>query len=80
MRFEAMMNQALMANQELIKFINPFQLMQVAKEDTKLAWLMFNNAQKKMILHEEMMQQQQMQMGTLQSLFHLIIPLDKKSL
>lgn len=62
MRFEAMMNQSLMANQELIKFINPFQLMQVAKEDTKLAWLMFNNAQKKMILHEEMMQQQQMQM------------------
>lgn len=53
LRFEAMMNQAMMATPELNLFINPFQLMQMAKEDVKLAWLYFNQGQKKMILHQQ---------------------------
>lgn len=62
LRFEAMMQQSLASNPELIKFINPFQLMQMAKEDTKLAWVMFNNGQKKMLLHQERMQRENLQM------------------
>lgn len=62
LRFDAMMNQSLAASPELIKFINPFELMQVAKENTKLAWLMFNNGQKRMLLHEEQMQRENLQM------------------
>lgn len=50
-RFEAMLNQALSVNQDLILFINPFQLMQIAKEDVKMAWAYFNRGQKKMIAH-----------------------------
>lgn len=50
-KFEAMLNQALMANQDLIMFVNPFQLMQIAKEDVKMAWAFFNRGQKKMIAH-----------------------------
>jgi hypothetical protein len=53
MRFEAMMNQAMMATPELNLFINPFQLMQMAKEDVKLAWLYFNQGQKKMLLWQK---------------------------
>lgn len=53
LRFEAMMNQAMMATPELNLFINPFQLMQMAKEDVKLAWLYFNQGQSKMILHQQ---------------------------
>lgn len=62
LRFEAMMNQALMSNQDLVMFVNPFQLMQMAKEDVKLAWVMFNNGQKKMILHQQQMQRENQQM------------------
>jgi hypothetical protein len=50
-KFEAMLNNAIMTNQDMIMFINPFQLMQMAKEDVKLAWLMFNQGQKKMLEH-----------------------------
>lgn len=57
-RFEAMMNQAMMATPELNLFINPFQLMQMAKEDVKLAWLYFNQGQKKMLLHQQQVAQQ----------------------
>lgn len=61
LRFETMMNQALMTNQDLIMFINPFQLMQMAKEDVKLAWLMFNNGQKRMLQHTIQMQRENQQ-------------------
>lgn len=61
LRFEAMMNQSLMTNQDLIMFINPFQLMQMAKEDVKLAWLMFNNGQKRMLQHTIQMQRENQQ-------------------
>ena len=57
-KFEAMMNMSIQANQDLIKFINPFQLMQIAKEDVKMAWAFFNRGQKKMLLYEEAMAKQ----------------------
>ena len=60
-KFEAMLNNAIMTNQDLIMFVNPFQLMQMAKEDVKLAWLMFNNGQKKMIQHRQAEAQQNQQ-------------------
>jgi len=61
MKFEAMLQQAININQDLILFINPFQLMQVAKEDTKLAWALFNNGQKKMLIHRQAEAQQNQQ-------------------
>ena len=60
-KFEAMLNNAIMTNQDLIMFVNPFQLMQMAKEDVKLAWLMFNHGQKKMLEHRAAEAQQNQQ-------------------
>lgn len=60
-KFEAMMLASLNANQDLILFINPFQLMQIAKEDVKMAWAYFNRGQKKMVQHQIGMQQQNQQ-------------------
>ncbi len=48
-RFEVMMNQLIGANPDLMLFIDPFQLIRTAKEDVKLAELLFRHAQKKMI-------------------------------
>jgi hypothetical protein len=48
--FEAKLNQAINANQELIMFCDPFQLSRVAQEDVKLAETLFRQAQKKMLL------------------------------
>ncbi len=60
LRFEAMMNEAIAASPDLLMFINPFMLMQMAKEDVKLAWMMFDNGRKKMLVHQiEMTQQNQ---------------------
>lgn len=61
MKFEAMMNQAIASNPDLVLFINPFELMEMAKEDTKLAWLLFNNGRKKMLLHQQQVAQQNQQ-------------------
>jgi hypothetical protein len=63
LKFEAMMNQAMMASPELLNFINPFQLMQMAKENVKVAWLYFNQGQKKMLVHQQQMAAQQSQMN-----------------
>ena len=52
-KFEAMMNVALQSNPDLILFVNPFQLMQIAKEDVKMAWAFFNRGQKKMVAHQQ---------------------------
>jgi hypothetical protein len=57
-RFEAMMNQAIAASPELISFLDPFQLVRVAQEDVKLAELLFRQAQKKLILHQQQTAQQ----------------------
>lgn len=47
-RFEAYMNQSLAANPELVMYLDPFKLMRIAKEDTKLAECYFNNSMKRM--------------------------------
>ncbi len=60
-KFENMMNIALQTNQELILFINPFQLMQIAKEDIKMAWAYFNRGQKKLVQHQQATAQQNQQ-------------------
>lgn len=65
LRFEAMMNESIAANPDLLLFVNPFLLMQMAKEDTKLAWVMFDNGRKKMLLHQ-IQQQQENQQATIQ--------------
>lgn len=51
-QFEAMMNQSIASNPEMLMFINPFMLMQMAKQDVKLAWLMFDNGRKKMLISQ----------------------------
>lgn len=52
-RFEAMMNQTIAASPELLSFLDPFRLMRVAKEDVKLAELLFRHAQKKLIQYQQ---------------------------
>jgi hypothetical protein len=51
-RFEAFMNQMIAASPELLSFLDPFRLMRTAKEDVKLAELLFRQAQKKLILFQ----------------------------
>ena len=61
-KFEAMMNAAIVASPDLVSFIDPFQIMRVAKEDVKMAEAIFRQGQKKMIIHNQqaaMMNQQQ---------------------
>lgn len=48
-RLEAMMNQAIEANPELILYLDPFKIIRVAKEDVKLAEVLFRQAQKRAI-------------------------------
>ena len=52
-RFEAMLNQALASSPDLVLFVDPFQIMRVAKEDVKLAEALFRRAQKKMIIYNQ---------------------------
>ncbi len=51
-RFEALMTQAIQANQELLLFLDPFRLVRIAKEDAKLAELLFRQAQKKLVAYQ----------------------------
>lgn len=53
MDFRMMMNEAMASTPELVLFIDPFQLVRVAKEDVKLAELLFRQGQKKMLLHQQ---------------------------
>ena len=53
MKFEAIMNQTIVANPDIVLFIDPFQLMRVAKEDVKLAETLFRRGQKKMLLDRQ---------------------------
>jgi hypothetical protein len=62
-RVEAMMNEAIRANGDLLQFLDPFQLMRVAKEDVKLAEAVFRNAQKKFILFQQQQAQQNAQLN-----------------
>lgn len=52
-KFEAILNQAITAQPELLSFLDPFRLMRIAKEDVKLSELLFRNAQKKLILYQQ---------------------------
>lgn len=52
-RFEAILNQSVAASPELLQFLDPFKLVRVAKEDVKLAELLFRQAQKKLILYQQ---------------------------
>lgn len=56
--FQIMMQQAMASTPELVLFIDPFQVIRIAKEDVKLAELVFRQGQKKMLLHQQQMQQQ----------------------
>lgn len=60
-KFEAMMNNALSVNQDLVLFINPFQLSRVAKEDAKLAEELFRQGQKRMLQWQQATAQQNQQ-------------------
>ena len=53
MKFEAIMNQTIVANPDIVLFVDPFQLMRVAKEDVKLAETLFRRGQKKMLLDRQ---------------------------
>ena len=52
-RFDALLQQAMASSPDLVLFVDPFQLMRVAKEDVKLAEAMFRKAQKKMIIYNQ---------------------------
>lgn len=51
--FDLLLNQAMNTTPEIVKFLDPFQLRRIAKEDVKLAETLFRRAQKKMLLWEE---------------------------
>ena len=48
-KFEVMISNAFNATKDLALFVNHFQLMEAAKRDVKLAWALYNQAQKKML-------------------------------
>lgn len=52
-RFEAMLNQAITASPDLIMFLDPFKLIRVAKEDVKLAELLYRQATRKQIAYQQ---------------------------
>lgn len=52
MKFEGFLNQSLAANPDLSLFIDPFKLIRVAKENIKLAELLFRNGQKRMLRNQ----------------------------
>jgi len=60
-KFELVMNEAMRSTPQLVLFIDPFQLMRVAKEDVKLAELLFRQGQKKMLLYQQQQAQQNQQ-------------------
>ena len=52
-KLEAMMNQAMASNPQLIMYIDPFKIMRVAKENAELGELYFRQGQKKFIKTEQ---------------------------
>ena len=62
-KFEALMNQSLASNPQLVLYIDPFQMMRIAKEDVKLAETLFRRGQKKMIQSQQEQAAQQSQMN-----------------
>ena len=62
MRFEALLNQAMATNPDFVMYLDPFQILRVAKEDIKLAEAIFRRAQKKMIITQQQISMQNQQM------------------
>jgi len=52
-KFEIIMNEAMRSTPQLVLFIDPFQLMRIAKEDVKLAEMLFRQGQKKMLVYQQ---------------------------
>ncbi len=52
-KFENFLNQSIAANPEISLFINSFKLTEIAKEDVKLAYLMYDNQMKKMRRYQQ---------------------------
>lgn len=57
-KFEVIMNEAMRSTPQLVLFIDPFLLMRTAKEDVKLAEMLFRQGQKKMLLYQQEQAQQ----------------------
>lgn len=51
-KFEAFLNQGIAANPQLIQYLDPMQLMNIAKSNLKLAQMFFRSAQEKMYVGE----------------------------
>jgi hypothetical protein len=60
-KFEIIMNEAMRSTPELVLFASPFELIRVAKEDVKLAEMLFRQAQKKMLIYQQTQAQQNQQ-------------------
>jgi hypothetical protein len=60
-KFEMMMQQSIQANPELLQFLDPFQLMRIAKEDVELGETLFRQSQKKLIIYQQQTAQQNQQ-------------------
>ena len=52
-KLDAMMNNAITANPQLILYIDPFKIMRIAKENVQLAELYFRQGQKRFIKTEQ---------------------------
>ena len=61
LRFEANVNQYIAAQPDLILFVDPMQLMRVAKENLRMGEVLFRRAQKKMLLWQQETAQQNQQ-------------------
>jgi len=60
-KFEALMQQAMNTTPELSLFVDPMQLMRVAKEDVKLGEMLFRQGTKKMLIWKQQTAQQNQQ-------------------
>ena len=60
-KLEAMMNQAMASNPQLIMYIDPFKIIRIAKENAELGELYFRQGQKKFIKTEQDKAQQNSQ-------------------
>ncbi len=60
-KFELLMNQAMNTTPNLVKYIDPFQMMRIAKEDVKLAETLFRQGTKRMLIDEDRINQQNQQ-------------------
>lgn len=61
-RLEVSINQYISANPDFILFLDPMQVMRVAREDIKLAEVLFTRAQRRMLIDRQQQMQQNQQM------------------